>query len=68
MLLANLVQGDYQDLRKCPIFDNLTLYWKKSMVNKEISNNQCYIISDNENYVTKIKQGKRKENDQKGLF
>lgn len=68
MLLANLVYGDYQDLRKHLTFDNLTFYWKKSVVNKETSNKQCYIIADNENYVMKIKQGKRKEKDRKGLF
>lgn len=59
---------DYQDLRQSPIFEGLIFYWKKSMVNKEINNKQCYVTSDHENHVKKIKRGKRKANDQKGIF
>lgn len=68
MLLANTVYGDYQDLRQSPIFEDLIFYWKKSMVNKEINNKLYYVTSDHENDVKKIKRGKRKANDQKGIF
>lgn len=35
---------------------------------QKITNKQYYMISDNENYVKKIRQSERKENDQKEIF
>lgn len=41
--------------RQSPICEDLTFYWTKPMVKTEINNKHYYVISDNENYVKKIK-------------
>lgn len=37
------------------IFEDLTFYWKKPLVKLVINNKHYYGISDNEDYVKKIK-------------